>query len=459
MRGNLFKILLPILLVICMAFSAQAGVSAEEAARLGKDLTPMGSERAGNADSTIPAWDGGMTKAPKGFEGYSKADVKEGIMYPNPFADEKPLFTITAQNMAQYADKLNPGQKAMLERYPDTYKMLVYPTHRTAAEPQWIYDYTAKNAVTAQLTDDKNGFTGAYGGHPFPIPKNGSEVLFNHLNRWYGGDIERVVNALIIQPNGRIDQGSLAFSQFTRPYNRKGGEAVWDGTTWATFITYQAPARRKGEIIVAVEPANFSTKTRAAWLYMAGQRRIRTAPSIDHDNPDPSFAGLATYDDHFCFTGSPERFDWKLVGKKEIFIPYSNYARSLYKQKELFHAKHHNPEHMRWELHRVWEVEATLKEGSRHCYGKRVLFFDEDTWIGALHDRYDTRGDLWRTTIIPTANAWLVPCVRIRDYVFYDLQEERYAVGGSMSEQGLEYFRSVKDSIMTPQHIRKVGIR
>ena len=49
------------------AGSAFAAVSPEQAAELGKTLTPMGAEMAGNADGSIPAWDPTGGPVPAGF--------------------------------------------------------------------------------------------------------------------------------------------------------------------------------------------------------------------------------------------------------------------------------------------------------------------------------------------------------------------------------------------------------
>ncbi len=110
-----------------------------DAARLGNDLTPLGGEKAGNADGSIPAWDGGITSAPAGY--------KPGDHHLDPFAREAPLFTITSANAAQYADKLTAGQQAILKAYAD-YSIPVYPSHRTASNPQRIYDATKRYAGT-----------------------------------------------------------------------------------------------------------------------------------------------------------------------------------------------------------------------------------------------------------------------------------------------------------------------
>jgi hypothetical protein len=158
-----------------------AAVAPDVAATLNTTLTPLGAERAGNENGSIPPWEGGLTEVTPGFE--------VGGRRPDPFAEEKPLFSITAVNMRQYADKLTDGTIAMLQKYPDSFlRMDVYPTHRTAAAPQWVYDKTYKNATSAEIIDGSGGPEpkGAYGGVPFPIPQSGAEVMWNHLLRWTG---------------------------------------------------------------------------------------------------------------------------------------------------------------------------------------------------------------------------------------------------------------------------------
>src|SRR5512140_1805085 len=113
---------------VAAAFAAPAAaeLGAADLAKLGTTLTPVGAEKAGNAAGTIPAWDGGITKPPAGYQ--------PGGHYPDPFAGDKPLFTITGQNLDQYKANLSEGQVAMLKKYPD-WKMNVYPSHRTASFP------------------------------------------------------------------------------------------------------------------------------------------------------------------------------------------------------------------------------------------------------------------------------------------------------------------------------------
>ena len=148
-----------------LASSVMAAISPEEAAKLGTSLTPLGAEKAGNADGTIPEWTGGLKT--------DAAPLKNGHL-TNPFKDEQPKFVITAQNAEQYKDKLTAGQMAMLKRYPETYKIRVFPTHRTAAVPDAIYEAAKKSALNTELVSNGNGlgnFTESR-FYAFPIPKN-----------------------------------------------------------------------------------------------------------------------------------------------------------------------------------------------------------------------------------------------------------------------------------------------
>ena len=159
--------------------SAHAAVGADEAAKLKSTLTPVGAEKAGNKAGTIPAWDGGLVKAPAGY--------KSGDSRPDPYAAEKPVLSINAKNMAQHADKLTDGVQALMKKYPD-FRIDVYPTHRTAAAPQFVYDNTFKNATRAKTVDAGHGIQGAWSGIPFPIPKDGYEAIWNHRLAWKGGN-------------------------------------------------------------------------------------------------------------------------------------------------------------------------------------------------------------------------------------------------------------------------------
>ncbi|WP_419663008.1 conserved uncharacterized protein, DUF1329 [Desulfosarcina variabilis str. Montpellier] len=448
--------------ILALASVAVAKQPAEKAELLKTELTPFGAERAGNAEGAIPAWDGGLTAIPPNVN----YDPESGDLRPDPFADDQILFTITAQNVDQYKDKLSAGQIALLGKYPDTYKINVYPTRRTIAAPQWVYDNTYQNAVKAELTEDKLGARGAYGGIPFPMPTQGAEVVINHNAKWEGGgDTSELAGNYIIQASGSITNGGTARYYFDRPFYEKDKNVeTWNQWLIAVLFEYSSPARRKGEIILSKNPLNYTDKSKAAWQYMTGQRRVRRAPSIDYDTPNPSAGGLYTYDDAYSFNGPIDRFEWKLVGKKEMFIPYNNYQFDMPPLKTVLTRHHANPDYVRWELHRVWVVEATLKEGKRHIYGRRILHMDEDSWFNAVEDKYDTRGNLWRTSLCTNYAKYdggnVIGLAR-RAGIYYDFQGDSYAAGYLVNGLGKNVLSEKPNppEWFEPAHVRKLGRR
>lgn len=368
--------------------TAQAAVSPEQAARLGADLTPLGGEKAGNADGTIPAWTGGFNKPIPG--------EKLGGKRLDPFADEKPLYTVTAQNMAEYADKLTDGVKAMLQKYPDTYKLNVYPTHRTATAPEWVYNYTQQNALKAKLNG--HNIEGAFGGTPFPIPANGLEAINNHRLAWKGVSWEAELNQYQITSSGKVVLTTDGLIKNQMPYYFEEGSAQdFDGYFWEINLENYGPPIRAGERIVG--RTNLDADKSKSYVYLAGQRRVRKLPNACCDTPTPATAGLMSFDELAVFSGRTDLFDWNLIGKQEMLIPYNENRFLQYPDKDIITGNHLNPEAVRWELHRVWVVEATLAEGKRHQAVKSRYYLDEDTWHAMLGDRWDSKGQLWKTLV------------------------------------------------------------
>lgn len=364
-----------------------AAISEAQAARLGGDeLTPIGAERAGNADGTIPEWTGGIETLPAGF--------KPGDPIIDPYPDDAPLLTITAENVEQYADKLTPGQVALLKRYPETFRMPVYTTRRSAAYPQSVYDEVRQGATTAELVGGGNGLTNVQSDFPFPIPASGLEVIWNHVLRYRGGSLQRSYTQIPVQSNG-------SFSPVVFEDQITWGRVLEGSPENRLFYykqTIKAPARLEGDVLLVHENIDQVAEPRAAWVYNAGQRRVRRAPDIAYDGPGTASDGLRTADDLDMYNGAPDKYDWRLVGKQEVYIAYNSY-RMLNKDlsyDDLIMPGHLNPEYLRYELHRVWVVEATLRDGERHVYGRRVFYVDEDQWQIAVADLYDGRGELWR---------------------------------------------------------------
>ncbi|MET1078296.1 MAG: DUF1329 domain-containing protein [Pseudomonas sp.] len=438
-----------------VATGVMAAVSADEAAKLGTSLTPVGAEMAANADGSIPAWTGGLPK--------NAGAVDSKGFLADPFASEKPLFTITAQNVEQYKAKLTPGQLALFKRYPETYRMPVYPTHRSVTLPDDVLAAAKANATTTKLVEGGNGLENFQSANPFPIPKDGMEVIWNHITRYRGGSVKRLVTQATPQANGSY---SLVYFQDEFTFRDKLKD--FDSTKQSNVLFYfkqrvTAPSRLAGNVLLVHETLNQVKEPRLAWLYNAGQRRVRRAPQVSYDGPGTAADGLRTSDNFDLYNGSPDRYEWKLNGKKEIYIPYNSYkldSPSL-KYEQIVKAGHINQDLTRYELHRVWHVTATLKSGERHIYAKRDFFIDEDTWQAAQIDHYDGRGSLWR---VAEAHAQYYYDKQVPWYTvetLYDLQSGRYLALGMKNEekQSYDFNYSASESDFTPAALRQAGVR
>ncbi|MEH6577305.1 MAG: DUF1329 domain-containing protein [Amphritea sp.] len=435
---------------LSLSVNTLAAVSEAEAAKLGTSLTPMGAEKAGNADGTIPAWDGGLPI--------------NSDRYADPYADEQPLFTITAANLADHQGKLTAGQAAMLAKYPDTFKMNIYPTHRSASLPEDQYQNVRSNATKSELTDNGNGLsTNTMEGIPFPIPQNGLEAVWNHMTRYRGGSLERTFVQVPVHENGNFVPVKINEKMSWPNYLKEGRTNADDNILFYFVQQIQAPARLTGNILLVHEAQNQIAKPRQSWLYNAGQRRVRRAPQVAYDAPGTASDGQRTTDNLDMFNGAPDRYDWNLVGKEEIYIPYNSFKladRGL-KYKDILQPGHLNTDYTRYELHRVWKVEATLKEGARHIYAKRVFYIDEDTWQIAVIDHYDGRGQLWRVAEAYQLQYQDAQVPWLTAEVLYDLQSGRYLVGSMTNEEGngFNFSARFKHRDFTPQAIRRMGKR
>lgn len=431
-----------------------AGISDADLARLGRDLTPLGAERAGNADGSIPAWDGGLTAGPAGYT--------PGDHHPDPFADESPLFTITAANYGEYRDELTAGAIAMFETYPDTYQMPVYPTHRTASVPQRIYDATKEFAPTAQVVNDGAGISGAIRGIPFPVPENGIEVLWNHLLRYRGDAAIRRIGQAAPQRSGRYTMVEFQ-DEFWFNYVRDDiGPEDLNNTIIFFKQEVKAPPRLAGTILMVHETLDQVVEPRRAWVYNAGQRRVRRAPQVAYDNPGTAADGMRTADQFDMFNGAPDRYNWQLVGKREMLVPYNSYRlhSDQLSPDDILTPLHINQALTRYEKHRVWVVEATLKEGTSHIYSRRTLYVDEDSWQILAVDQYDNRGDLWRVSEAHCINYYDVLTFWSTLEVHIDLVAGRYlAVGLDNRNPMYDFTIERTEGDYSPGALRRSGVR
>ncbi len=452
MHNNNNKLLPIVALLAGFSASAIAAVPADQVAQLADKLTPVGAERAANADGTIPAWDGGLDEA------------FSGDRFVDPFSADPIGLTITAANMEQHKDKLTPGQMAMLAKYPDSYKMNVYPTRRTAAFPQHVYDLAAKNAANASLVDGGNGIDNFDETLPFPIPQTGLEAVWNHITRYRGGSVERTLVQVPVHRNGDFTPVRFYERLVWPQYLKEGFSESKDANILSYFTQkVEAPAQLTGNVLLIHETLNQIEQGRQAWVYNAGQRRVRRAPQVAYDAPGTAADGLRTADNLDMYNGAPDRYDWKLVGKKELYIPYNSFKLSSRdtSYKEIIKPGHLNSDLLRYELHRVWVVEATLKDGERHIYAKRTLYIDEDTWQVSVVDHYDGRGELWRVAEAYEMQFRDAKVPWIAAEALYDLQSGRYLVGSLTNEEkeGFKFGTSFSRKAFTTSAIRRAGTR
>ncbi len=454
MRSKPVICLFSAMCALAFALPGQAAVSAADAAKLGSALTPLGAEKAGNAGGTIPVWDGGITSSPAGYQA--------GGHYPDPFAADKVLFTIDAANMDRYKANLSPGQMAMLKRYP-TWKLNVYPTRRSASFPKGHYQETLANAAKVKLADNGNGIVGTKGGIPFPIPQNGLEVIWNHLTRYRG---DTYTTSWSQAPVTR--DGSFTLVRFDYEYDFHYGnlsKSDKDREENKLFNFLQAitgPARLAGGILLVHEYTDQVKQPRQAWTYNPGQRRVRLAPNVGYDNPGTAADGVRTNDDFLMYNGATDRYNWKLVGKQELYVPYNSYklVGNSVKVADVLRPGHVNPDLARYEMHRVWVVEATLKEGASHLYKKRVFYVDEDTWMIVVSDKYDNRDELWRVSEQHAINYYDIPMTYPALEVHHDLQSGRYIAMGLRNEEPKVYEKVKRsEGDFTPAGLRGIGTR
>lgn len=432
MRPNKWLPFCVSVMAVLAGVSASALVSSQEAGELKSRLTPVGAERAGNADGTIPAWTGGVTSAP----GYVS-----GAPRPDLFANEKPLFSITARNFHDYEDKLPEGAKALFAKQPD-YRMDIYPSHRSAAAPDWVYENIFRNATRAHAAPEgiAYGVEGAAGGIPFPIPKNGFEAMWNHLLAFWGPARELTVSTYVVPAGGAVEKASTYKETADFPFYFQGANAESFGSYYfKTLHLAVAPAARAGEAYLNWQPINIRRNSFAAWRLLPGEHRVRKAPGISYDVPDADAAGFVSLDEYYIFFGGLDRYNFKLLGKREMYVPYNNNRLYTRPVNAILGRDHANPDELRYELHRVWVVDGTLAPGAHDIVAHRRLYLDEDSWMAVYSDSWDERGRLWK---FGEATMYLmpdVPAMIVGSQFVHDLLEGGYAFGFAFNGEASAY--------------------
>lgn len=384
-------------------------------------------------------------------------------MRPNPYEDEQPRLVIDAKNAAENKDKLTATINELFKRFPD-FRLDVYPTHRSAAYPQWVLDNTVKNAANAQSTDGGIGLLNALPGTPFPIPANGGEAMWNHLLRYQGSTANSKFDNWNVDSAGVATLATTGDATINYPFYQDPARTTVSESKELFYrikVLYTAPARRAGEAVLLQDALDPLKQPRRAWQYLPGQRRVKLAPDLAYDTPNPGSAGASTYDDTFVFSGALDRFDWKLVGKREMYMPYNSY-KIVYDIDvgKMTTPNTVNPDVVRWELHRVWVVEATLKPGKRHIYKKRTFYLDEDTWAALASDEYDARGDLYRGSLAFLAPSYDVKVPVGPAHMIYDMIVGSYNITGMTGPYGgVKYIPDLSEVKWSPEALGGGGVR
>jgi len=431
---------------------AESKLSEQDLARLkaGGELTPVGAERAANKDGLIPEWTGGLLQAPPSYKGTGKR-------YTDPYPDDKALFTISKENLAQYKDKLSAGQIAMMTKYP-SFRMKVYPTRRTAGYADFVYEASYKNAQNASLGFGGEALLGAITGFPFPIAKSGQEAIWNHKVRYRGLGVSRWNNQAAVTESGSYTLVKIR-EDVKFPYGaRNVSPESLKNVIIYFFQVVRDPPRLAGQITLVHETMDQVSEPRRAWQYNPGQRRLRRAPNVGYDNPSAASDGLRTNDQLDSYNGATDRYTWKLIGKKEMYVPYNAYQlhSDKFKYSDIIRKGHINMELPRYELHRVWVVDAFVKPRTSHMFKRRTFYLDEDSWQITLVDCYDNRDQLWRWQEQHAMQAYDKPYFSLPAMeTAYDLLSGRYIAYAMNNEEDETYERDYEKSFFDPQNVQK----
>jgi hypothetical protein len=458
--ANLFSVMVLVGMVLA-GVPVLAKVSPEEAAKLGTSLTDYGAEPAANEDGSIPAYTGSMQGLPPGLS-YGGPRTP----YPDPYGDDPVLHSIRAADIADHEAFLSPGLKAMFEAYPETFRVDVYPSHRDGAYSSHYIEKLKFNALNAELVNGEDGISGFTGSVAFPIPKSGAEVLWNSRTSGPFYTMAGTYSDIAVFSNGtRSERRSTIMSEY--PYVDPAapiGALEEKLGIWAAQVmtTVHKPVREKGTITSIFEPYDYVANAREAWRYLPGSRRVRRAPTVGYDTPDGP-GGFITVDDTLGFNGAMDRFEWTIVGKQELYVPYHSYRFDTpgLDYDKLLTPFHVNPDYMRYEKHRVWVVEANLREGKRHIYGKRRFYIQEDSWNIVMSENYDGRGELWKVVLINSIYEYNVPGYVNRAMMFHELRAAGYITIRLVNDSDpMDYTAASRgEAYYSPTSVRKLGRR
>lgn len=406
-----------------LIYASVAAASATSLKEQAVALTPLGGEKAGNAANTIPAWSPESVQ----LSGWSAGKYRKDFF---KYKDETPIVVIDASNADKHAAHLSTGQLSLLKQFKG-YKMEVYPSHRYCSAPDFVVDNTRKNAGVARIGAD--GWTLAEAivpGVPFPLPQNGLEAMYNAKMRYHGIGIDFKKVTTAVSPRKGSNEWIKAGSEQTvfYPWGAKGSNKLssMQGVEYHTYFAYNSPAALAGQALAISMYLNQPMSE--TFYYFPGQRRVRRMPAYAYDAPQIGMENQYTMDEPTVFNGTLDRFDWKLVGQKEIYIPYASFGAYNAQAKFEDVAKEDGiaSNARRYELHRVWVVQATVKPDARHLAPQRTFYIDEDSWTLVLADDYDAQGKLWKHREGYTIPVYETGSCDAMAFAQYNLAEGRY---------------------------------
>ena len=373
-------------------------------------LTPLGGLLEGNSEGSIPLWIGG---------GLSSSDLIN-------LTTEQAKLIINIQNYKKHIHRLSSAQIQMIERFPDSYKIYIYKTLRTQHAPQWLYNATEKNKTSAKLENEGTLLSGTWPGVPFPIPKSGVEIVWNHLLSWRGVSFEANMTETVVYPKKKMELNTSIKTVFY--YFDKKRHELTNSKILSYLSSITAPAALAGDKLLVSDYANTTKKPRQTWIYLSNTRKVQRVPAATFDNILSNSGGLRLADEVNMYNGSPELYQWKVIEKKEIYIPYNNQniAFSNIKKENLLTPNHINSSLIRNELHRVWVLEGTLKEGKQHIYPRRIFYIDEDSWTIVISESYNKKNELWRSAFSHPVYYPSMPGVFSGLDSFYDSKRAMY---------------------------------
>jgi hypothetical protein len=192
-------------------------------------------------------------------------------------------------------------------------------------------------------------------------------------------------------------------------------------------------------------------------------------PNYLYDAPQIGFENNYTIDDPYLYNGPLDRFSWKIVGHKQLIVPYNSFGLLAFNREfnDVAKAQYIAADARRYEIHDVVQVEATVKSGVRHIAPRKELYFDPDSWLALVGEDYDGQDKLWKVAESYPAPIWEIGgACDVEPFAKYDLLNGRYVVdqGSFGSGTDIKYYpepsvSQLKDSFYSSETLRSISER